>query len=364
MSSPDPASRLPPLPRTGPVVLAPNLKRRLSGVTATIARLVPVQARRIAIRATGPGLPAGTPHLPLRDVLRLSGRSRRVWHARRNIEMLLGLVLRDLLRKDLALMFTSASQRVHSSYTRALIARMDLVVATSDKGARYLEGPSTVVHHGIDTDRFAPLEGEAARRDLRDRLGLPAGRLVGCFGRIRHQKGVDIFVDAMIETAARHQDVTGIVLGRATEAHRDFERGLRDRINAAGLSQRIRFCGEVPVDRIAEWYRALDLFVAPQRWEGFGLTPLEAMACGVPVLATRVGAFEELLLDGQTGRLVDRDDAPAMTRALLEAMDDDARLAEWSAAARRHVVETFSLEREAEALIALYERLLGEERGS
>lgn len=364
MSLPDPDPRRVPIPETGPTVLAPNLKRRLSGVTATIARLVPVQARRIAIRATGPGLPAGTPHIPLWRVALLPAGRRRVWHARRNTEMLLGLILRGVLRKDLALLFTSASQRAHSAYTRALIARMDTVVATSDRGAAYLEGPATVIHHGIDAARFAPVESDAARRTLRDRLGLPDGRIVGCFGRIRHQKGTDVFVDAMIETVARHADVTGIVLGRATDAHRDFDRDLRARVAAAGLSDRIRFCDEVPVDAVADWYRALDLFVAPQRWEGFGLTPLEAMACGVPVLATRVGAFEELLVDGRTGQLVDRGDVPAMARALDTALSDPQRLAEWSAAARTHVVEHFSLEREAEKLIEIYERLLEGERAS
>lgn len=360
MPSSDPVPPL-PLPSDGPSVLAPNLKRRLSGVTATIARLVPLQARSIAIRATGPGLPASTPHLPLWRVALLPRRTRRVWHARRNTEMLLGLLLRGVLRKNLALMFTSASQRAHSGYTRALIARMDAVVATSARGARYLEVPATVIHHGIDTDRFAPPGDDAARAALRARLGLPDGRLVGCFGRIRHQKGTDVFVDAMLAAVARHDDVTGMILGRATDAHRGFERELRDRIDAAGLSDRIRFCGEVPVDEVADWYRALDLFVAPQRWEGFGLTPLEAMACGVPVLATRVGAFEELLVDGETGRLVDRDDTPAMTQALDDALSNPTMLARWSAAARTHVVDDFSLEREAEALIAIYRTLLAED---
>ena len=85
----------------------------LSGVTATVARLLPVQARSIGIAATGPGLPAHVPRVPLGSVLAMSGRKRRVWHARRNTEMALGLVLRHVLRKRLKLVFTSASQRRH-----------------------------------------------------------------------------------------------------------------------------------------------------------------------------------------------------------------------------------------------------------
>jgi mannosyltransferase len=337
-----------------PVVIAPNLKKRLSGVTSTIARLVPLQARDIAIQATGPGLPAQTPHISLLHVLFLPRAPRRVWHARRNTEMLLGLFLKYILRKNFKLLFTSASQRKHSGYTKWLISQMDAVVATSEKGAAYLEKPSTVIHHGIDTERFSPAE----KNDVRARLGLPEGRLIGCFGRIRHQKGTDVFVDAMIANVAKHPDITGVILGLATESHQKFEQGLRDKVSAAGLSERILFCGEVPVDAMAQWYQALDLFIAPQRWEGFGLTPLEAMSCGVPVIATRVGAFEELIVDGETGRLVARDDIPALTQALDETLSDAGLLLRWSTAARTHACDNFDIQKEADTLVSLYQELL------
>ena len=337
-----------------PLILAPNLKRRLSGVTATVARLVPLQARTVPIRATGPGLPAGTPHIALARVALLPRGTPRVWHARRNLEMLLGLLLRDVLRKRMRLLFTSASQRSHSRYTRWLVGRMDRVLATSAKGAAYLARPADVVHHGIDTNRFAPADPVAARA----RLGLPQGRLVGCFGRIRHQKGTDLFVAAMLALLARHPDAHAVVLGRATRAHRGVERDLAARIAAAGAGSRVILAGEVPVDEVASWYQALDLFVAPQRWEGFGLTPLEAMACGVPVVATRAGAFEEMVVDGATGRLVPRDDLAALTRAIDDALQDDARRAAWGRAARAHVERGFTLEAEAERLISIYREML------
>ncbi len=339
---------------TDPLVIAPNLKKRLSGVTATIARLVPLQARSLAINATGPGLPASTPHISLTGVALLARKPLRVWHARRNVEMLLGLGFKVVLRKNWKLLFTSASQRKHSGYTKWLISRMDAVVAASAKGAAYLDVPATVVHHGIDPAQFCPADKSAVRA----RLGLPTGRLIGCFGRVRHQKGTDVFVDAMLENVVKHPDITGIILGLATKDHIGFEQGLKDKIAAAGLSDRIRFCGEVTVDVIPEWYQALDLFVAPQRWEGFGLTPLEAMACGVPAIATRVGAFEELIVDGETGRLVPRDDIPAMSIALDEALSDAETLPRWSKAGRTHVVENFTLEKEANTLIGIYESLL------
>ena len=83
-------------------VIAPNLKRRLSGVTATVVRLVPLQARRIGIAATGPGLPPHVPHVPLWRLFLMPRDRLRVWHARRNTEMALGLVLRGVFRRRLA----------------------------------------------------------------------------------------------------------------------------------------------------------------------------------------------------------------------------------------------------------------------
>ena len=74
-------------------VVAPNLKRRLSGVTATVVRLIPVQARMIGITTTGPGLPPELPHIPLIRAATLPRDRWRVWHARRNTEMALGLIL-------------------------------------------------------------------------------------------------------------------------------------------------------------------------------------------------------------------------------------------------------------------------------
>lgn len=335
--------------------IAPNLKRRLSGVTATIARLVPIQARSIGIVATGPGLPPDVPHLPLWRVALLD-RGPRVWHARRNTEMLMGLALRHLLGKRWKLAFTSASQRRHSRYTRWLIRRMDAVIATSNKTARYLEGPAVVIRHGIDTETFRPA---GTRAEARARLGLPGdGALIGCFGRIRAQKGTDLFVEAMITALPHLPGARAVVMGRATGPHQGFLDDLRRRTAGAGLAQRLLFLPEAPVHEMARWYQALDLFVAPQRWEGFGLTPLEAMACGVPVIASDVGAFSELVANGVTGVLAPPDDAAALARAARDILGDPPRRDLWAAAARAHVVDNFRIEDEAAAINRVYRGLL------
>ncbi len=339
-----------------PLVIAPNLKRRLSGVTATVARLVPVQARMIPIAATGFGLPADIPHIPLLQAMFMPRDRWRVWHARRNTEMTLGLILRHILRRKYRLLFTSAAQRHHRAYTRWLIRRQDAVVATAPQAASYLERPAQVIMHGVDTQVFRPPPDRAA---LRHALGLdPDAVLIGCFGRIRAQKGVDLLVQAGLELLPDRPKVQILMTGRVTAEHRQFADELKARIAAAGLSERIRFLGELPWDRLVQHYQALDLFAAPARWEGFGLTPLEAMACGVPAVGSRVGAFETLIRDGVTGSLIPADAGKALSTALARWLDDDAARRAAGLAARAHVVENHAIEHEAAALVALYRRML------
>ncbi|MFN4060595.1 MAG: glycosyltransferase family 4 protein [Paracoccus hibiscisoli] len=345
-----------PLTQTDPLIVAPNLKRRLSGVTATVVRLIPVQARMIDIRATGPGLPADIPHIPLWRAATLPRDRWRVWHARRNTEMALGLILRRILRRRYRLLFTSAAQRKHTGFTRWLIRQQDALIATSPQAASYLERPATVILHGVDTDVFHPAPDRAA---LRARLGLdPDAILIGCFGRIRAQKGVDLLVQAGLELLPTRPRAQIVFTGRITPDNRAFADDLQARIKAAGLENRIRFLGELPWEQVIAHYQALDLFAAPARWEGFGLTPLEAAACAVPTVAARVGAYEALIRDGQTGSLVPKDDAPALTAALARWLDDDAGRAAAGQAARAHVAANHAIEAEAQAITAVYRSLL------
>jgi mannosyltransferase len=340
-------------------VVAPNYKKRLSGVTSTIIQLVPLQIKLgINIAALGSGLPDSVPRIRYSQIGGLLRRpaigTHRVWHARRNVEMIAGLILRHIFRAPLKLLFTSASQRHHKWLSKWLIRRMDAVIATSRKTAAYLEVPNTVVMHGIDTERFCPVDDKAAAREV---LGFDRDvKIAGCFGRIRHQKGTDMFVDTMIRLLPERPGWIGIIAGRTTAEHSGFEKELRQRIDAAGLSDRILFVGEHT--DIERWYQILSLFIAPQRWEGFGLTPLEAMACAVPVVAADVGAFSELIVEGESGTVIERDDLEVMIAATIPYLDDQQLRNAASQASVDHVRAEFPLEREAKTLNAIYRDLL------
>jgi mannosyltransferase len=337
-------------------VVAPNFKRRLSGVTSTIVQLVPLQARRVEIVTLGPGLPSGLPRLRYRDLPGLlrkpAGRPFRIWHARRNNEMIAGILLRDLLRAPLRLVFTSAAQRRHKALTRFLIRRMDAVIATSRRSGAYLEVPHDVIMHGIDLQRFRP--GQQAEDKLAA-AGIDAAHAVGCFGRIRRQKGTDLFVEAMIRLLPSRPQWVAVITGRVTAENRAFAEALKARVRETGLADRILFLGEVP--DIAVWYRRVSLYVAPSRNEGFGLTPLEAMASGTPVVASDAGAYAEMVVPGVTGEIVPAGDGDALAAAIAPYLDDPERARAHGEAALRHVARHFPLEREAEAIQGVYERL-------
>ncbi|MBX5240233.1 glycosyltransferase family 4 protein [Rhizobium sp. NLR22b] len=344
-------------------IIAPNFKRRLSGVTSTIVQLIPCQIwLGMRIATLGPGLPEGLAKLRWAQLFGLwrppAKRRHRVWHARRNNEMAVGILLRHVLRMPLKLLFTSAAQRRHTAYTKWLIRRMDAVIATSDRSGSFLEVPHTVIQHGVDLSLFHPPE---TADDGITATGLPGRYLVGCFGRVRHQKGTDLFVKAMIELLPQHPEWTAVVSGRVTAEHTAFAEKLKADVAAAGLTDRILFLGEVPDIKV--WYRRLTLYVAPSRNEGFGLTPLEAMASRTAVVASDAGAYAELIAEGETGSVVAAGDGEALTRAIAPYIADPALAIVHGENALRHVRANFALEKEAKAIGAVYDRLLGDNSG-
>ena len=137
-------------------VIISNLHWRYSGVTATNRMVAPRIAGLMSAIWFGSDAPDGIGRLSFRDLLRLWRRATPIiWHARRNNEMMAGLLLRAL-GWPLKLVFTSAAQRHHTWTTRAMMRRMDAIIATSDASASYLKVPHVVIMHGIDTERYAP----------------------------------------------------------------------------------------------------------------------------------------------------------------------------------------------------------------
>jgi mannosyltransferase len=336
-------------------LIVPNLHRRYSGVTATNRMVAPKLARLFRAAWLGPDAPDGIARMAAVDVLKLwRRRTPLIWHARRNNEMIAGVLLKAL-GWPLKLVFTSAAQRHHSWITRWLIRRMDAVVATSDVSASYLKRESTVVPHGVDTDRYAPAADRAAAFT---EAGLPGRYAIGCFGRVRAQKGTDVFVDAMCRLLPRYTDFTAVIVGAITADQTAFANDLKKRIESAGLTPRVVMTGELPIEELPGWYRRLTIYAFTSRNEGFGLTLIEAMSSGAALVASRAGAAELVVEDGVSGVLTLPGDVDALVAALEPLLRDPASAAAMGERARTRVIEKFSLDAEANRIAEVYRTLV------
>jgi mannosyltransferase len=336
-------------------LVVPNLHRRYSGVTATNRMVAPKLARMFRAAWLGPNAPDGIARIGFADLLKL-WRCRRplIWHARRNNEMIVGVLLRSL-GWPVKLVFTSAAQRRHSWITRWLIRRMDAIIATSDISASFLKRNATVILHGVDTDRYAPpLDRAAAFAEAR----LPGRYAIGCFGRVRAQKGTDVFVEAMCALLPRYPDFAAIVVGAITPEQQGFANDLKGRIEAAGLSSRVLMTGELPIEGVPRWYQRLTIYAFTSRNEGFGLTLIEAMSIGAALVASRAGAAEVVVEDGVTGVLTPPGNVDALVAALEPLMRDPDAARAMGERGRARVVEKFSLDAEANAIAAVYRTLI------
>jgi mannosyltransferase len=342
-----------------PEVIVFNIKQRYTGVSATVNALVPLQMTQWRLGYCGSTMSNGVVGMSLPEAIKLSrrppsGRAFRIWHVRRDHEMMAGIFARDVLRLPIRLVFTSAAQHLHGRFPRWLISRMDAVISTTTLAASFVPNTTVVVPHGIDLTRFSPPPDKLAAWA---ETGLPGQYGIGVFGRVRPDKGSDVFVNAMIEALPHLPGATAVIAGLAQPQHQTYQAELQRAVEAAGLKDRIVFLGEVPAGEVHRWYQRCLLCVACPRYEPFGLTPFEAGACGCAVVCSRTGAFDMLITPGVQGELVPTDDAPALAAAVRQVLTDLPATLAMGQATRQRVVERFSLAAEARGIGAVYSTL-------
>lgn len=252
----------------------------------------------------------------------------------------------------------------------ALIRRASLVLANSESLAAecardhgLLPGTIQVLPLGVDCERFMPPEESGAGSDsgqrLRKRLGLASDTpIVFYAGRLERRKGVDVLIEAFGELSRRHPRAVLVMAGFPTRIGRDGGRSylevLQERAIALGVADRLHFLGHVPYDELPAIYGSCDLFVAPSRFEPFGMIYLEAMACGRPVVACRTGGVPEIVVHGETGLLVEPGDAGALCAAMDQVLADPAYRRQLGKAGRRHMLARFSNRVIAERTVNVY----------
>lgn len=241
---------------------------------------------------------------------------------------------------------------------RWLWKRTDAGIAISDAIRRFsmeVEGapPDRIhtVHYGLDPARIQAPSG--ARTNLRQLLNLsPDALVIGSVCRLVEQKGLRYGLRGFAHVADRVPDAHYVIAGEGP-----LRAALDAEVRALGLPDRVHFLGWRSDAHAV--FAALDVFLAPSLWEGFGLVFLEAMALGVPIISTQVSAIPEVVIDGDTGWLVPPRDADAIAAALLHALTDaDARRAR-GAQGRRRLETTFTPDVMVDQTLAVYRRLEG-----
>lgn len=174
------------------------------------------------------------------------------------------------------------------------------------------------IPNGVDTERFSPA-GSADRARLRRQLGLPAeGLIVVYTGRLVRYKGLPPLLDAWKRICRDRENTWLVLVGSGGSDIHDCEAELRDRAEGPGLQGRVFFTGAV--DDVHRYLRASDVFAFPTEEEAFGISLVEAMACGLPCVATRVGAIPEIAGDGEA-LLVSAEEPAALEEGLRRLLD-------------------------------------------
>jgi len=259
-------------------------------------------------------------------------------------------------------------QQIRVDIERRTMATADRIVAATEVDkAHMLEAYAAsprkivVVPGGVNLEMFAPGDRQAARR----RLGLGPEATLLFVGRIQRLKGIDILIRAAAEL---QEDVgrlrvlvvggTGDSTGRQpSEEARELAR-LRAEVDELGLNAVVQFVGGVEQTQLAEYYRAADVTVMPSTYESFGLVAVESLACGTPVVASRVGGLATIVRDGENGALVPWRDPQLFADRIRPILTDPS----YAAKLQRGALETaatYSWDGVAERTVAVYDSLLG-----
>lgn len=239
-------------------------------------------------------------------------------------------------------------------YNRILNSLTDAFVAISERHRLYLireahlpASKVVVIENGIDTERFQPPHEGRPRNDIR----------IGLVAMLRPEKNVLMFLRVAKLMKERGIEAQFLIVGDGPDRPL-LEKSARD----MGVDDLVRFCGLCP--DVCSLYHELDIVALTSRFEVLPCSLMEAMACGLPVVATDVGAVADLVEDGTTGFLVSPDDDRAFAEAVIRLVRSPDLRRQMGRAGRKRVEEQFSLMRMVERFEGLFADLLRQKRRS
>ncbi len=221
-----------------------------------------------------------------------------------------------------------------------------------------------IIPCGFDSAEFWPIARALARREV----GFaPNERVVLQLGRLVPRKGIDNVVQALARLRRDHAiDASLVIVGGETDepcpiANPEIAR-LQAIAQAQGVAEHVRFTGRRPRQMLRYYYNAADVFVTTPWYEPFGITPVEAMACGTPVIGATVGGIKSTVRHGRTGFLVPPRNPEALAMRLAEVLRDPELGRRFGEAGRERALRHFTWSHVAEGIEAMYSRVMAGER--
>jgi glycosyltransferase involved in cell wall biosynthesis len=196
-----------------------------------------------------------------------------------------------------------------------------------------------VVYNSIDVGRFDLKKDEREEGSFK----------IGTIGRLTEQKGYNTLIKSMSFVNKQYPNIMLEIIGDGPMRDQ-----IVSQIKDLGLNNNIKLINSVKYDDIPRKIQEWDAFVITSNWEGFGLVIIEAMACGLPVIATGVDAIPEIVIDGETGLLVEPGNSEAISKCIIELYHDRKKIQQYGAAGRRRVEEHFTIENFIKQLDEIY----------
>lgn len=257
--------------------------------------------------------------------------------------------------------------RLMGRVIRYLVERFDHYIATSkDIYAEFREygiesSDVTLLPNGVDTHAFKPVGSERDKFELRSTLGIPEGFIICFVGIIIARKNVDLILRVWQKLMLRGVKGSVVLVGPIPKDNdgreSEYVRNLREYVSKNGLVDSVIFADRQ--ERISDYMRASDLFFFPSKQEGMPNVLLEAMACGLPCVVSRISGTADLVEEGRTGFLVPVDDEQTYANVIYDLSRDRSLAVSIGKNARESIMQRFSLSATAKQYRMIYSSLLG-----
>ena len=273
--------------------------------------------------------------------------AKRIWRIPAAVKVLRGGNLGDIYKLK--------NRGLGQARIRRMAKHIDRFIAISDEIAEELAGVGiepdrcSFIPNGVDIDVYKPVTRREKKR-LREELDLPDGFLCVFSGRLAPEKGLKTLISVWQKIESSHKEAYLLILGNGP---------LEDELRSTAVKNVI-FRGYLSEPK--DYYQACDAFILPSETEGLSNALLEAMACGLTVMATKVGAAQEIIKDDVNGVLLEPGNVQDITKSVESILNEPQKMQHLGKSARRTVERDFSLENIVDRLVDLYAQMMEGER--